>query len=375
MPQTNSLSSAAERPDVALIISDLGLGGAQRVVVRLSAHWLGQGRRVAVITQAPVEDDFFHLPSNVKRVVAGGLGSSKSLIGRVVGLVRRTLLMRRAIRRADAPVLISFVGRTAITSIFARLGMQNRLIISERNDPSQQSLGGFWDFLRRHFYRYAHVVTANTTEAIDVLENFVPREKLAYVPNPVSIPEAEPAGARELAFLAVGRLVHQKGFDLLIGAFAEVAVRLPNWQLWIVGGGELEPVLRTMAKDLEIDSRIVWVGVTEETANWYRRASVFVLPSRFEGTPNALLEAMSYGLPAVVTDASPGPLSLTIDGLTGYVARSGSIGRIAESMFYLGSNASARRDMGEAARTKLVTEMHSVYAAWDEAIERAQSVR
>lgn len=145
--------------DIALVISDLGDGGAQRVLVQLAAHWSGAGRSVTIITQAGPESDFFDIPNGVRRMAAGGLGPSPNLVQRLFANLRRIRLLRRAMRDTGAPIVVSFVGRTVIATIIAHLGLPMRLIISERNDPRRQSLRPAWDILRRVLYRRADVVT------------------------------------------------------------------------------------------------------------------------------------------------------------------------------------------------------------------------
>lgn len=339
--------------DIALVISDLGDGGAQRVLIQLAANWLSLGRRVTIVTQAGPEDDFFKVPDGALRLVAGGLGSSPTLIQRFFANLRRIMLLRSAIRKADAPVLVSFVGRTIVTSILACVGLQVRLIISERNDPTRQSLGRVWDVLRRLLYRHADLVTANTTGALTALSEFVTTDKLALVPNPVTANKAAPEVPRKPVFLSVGRLTHQKGYDVLVDAFSRTAGNLPDWRLQIVGRGELQAALQAQSVNQQVGSRVDWPGLVADPAPFYASAEVFVLSSRYEGMPNALLEAMSHGLAVIVTNASPGPLEYVTNEVSGLVVPADDPERLAEAMLRLACNQDLRHRLGKEAASRM----------------------
>ena len=98
----------------------------------------------------------------------------------------RILRLRRALRTTNPAVAVSFVAQTSILTVIAALGLSMRVIVSERNDPHRQSLGPIWDLLRRVVYPWADVVTANSRGALDTLAEFVARDRLLYVPNPLT---------------------------------------------------------------------------------------------------------------------------------------------------------------------------------------------
>ena len=108
----------------------------------------------------------------------------------------------------------------------------------------------------------------------------------------------------------MGRLTHQKGYDLLIEAWAKIAQSLPDWKITIVGIGEDEQMLKKMAKDNNVQDSIHFVGQQKNMDSFYREASFFCMSSRFEGLPMVLLEAQNYGLPIVSFDCDTGPAEL-----------------------------------------------------------------
>jgi GalNAc-alpha-(1->4)-GalNAc-alpha-(1->3)-diNAcBac-PP-undecaprenol alpha-1,4-N-acetyl-D-galactosaminyltransferase len=341
--------------DIALVIGDLGNGGTQRVFATLANLWVERGRRVCVITQSDPSRDFHHLDPRVRRLVFGKIGDSSGLFGGIFNNIARIFSLRRALREASAGVTVAAVPPTAILTIVAGIGLASRIVVAERNDPARQSFGRYWDLLRRYLYPYAALVTANSKGALDSLRVFVPADQLAYLPNPLAASNSiESKVKRQPTILNVGRLQRAKGQDVLIKAFGLIAKDVPEWRLAIAGQGRLEQQLRQLAETQGVTERIDWLGETADIWKHYAAASIFALPSRHEGMPNALLEAMSAGLPSIITQASPGPLEMIEDGINGFVVPVDDPVALAKAMRKLISDETLRATLGQAAceRTK-----------------------
>ena len=271
------------------------------------------------------------------------------------GLGRRTLFLRRTIQRIGPDSVLSFLTQTNILTVLATRGLQTHTVISERNDPRLQRQNPRVEQLRRLVYRWSNVVTANSRGALDTLEKFVPKEKLAFLPNPVmASATGEVAEFATPTVVTLGRLVEQKGIDVLLAAWAKVAAALPGWRLAIIGDGPLGSELKERARTLGIENSVDWIGHVSDPFPLLRGAEFFVLTSRFEGTPNALLEAMACGLPAVVSDASPGPCELIgIDeSRAGLIVPVDDAGATADAIIRLARDETLRRRLGLAARER-----------------------
>ena len=328
--------------DIALVVSDLTAGGAQRVLVTLANAWRARGRLVLVVTLSKPEHDFFRLADGIDRIALDVAGDRSSLAGAVWSNLSRAMKIRRAIRKSGAPVVLSFVGSTNVLTVLATVGLDVMTVISERNDPARQSLGRVWDTLRTWIYPSADLVTANSRGAIDTLAKFIPKEKLRHVPNPIKLTKesGRPRASENPTILTVGRLTPQKAQHLLLQAFSQFVGHHPD--------GELEHDLKRRADELGIGHAVEFVGRVNDPNIHYASAEIFVLSSLFEGTPNALLEAMSHRLPSIISDACGGGLEFVEHGVSGRVFKSGDATDLAASITMLANDPSLRRRLGAA---------------------------
>ena len=374
------------RKKVALVISHIGPGGAQRVVTNAAKILADRGLDVHLIFFTERTDAYPIDPRvtthvwlrrrnggvslgldegdghNVARMSAQAMPLSQSLrqmvptsIAFSFELVRIAAWLRRTIRNIKPDAVLSFLTQTNIMTVLATRGIETHTVISERNDPRLQRHRPRVEYLRRVVYRWADVVTANSKGALAALEAFVPKEKLAYLPNPLGVMSAGDAVALPArTVITVGRLVDQKGLDVLLAAWSRASPALPGWRLAIMGSGPLEDELKARARTLGIEDSVDWLGHVADPFPLLRGADFFVLTSRFEGTPNALLEAMACGLPAVVSDASPGPCELVgSDEDAGLIVPVEDWAATAQAIVRLGRDENLRSRLGQAARERV----------------------
>lgn len=370
--------SASTDPAVALVISDLTSGGAQRVLTTLANAWSEQGRAVTVITLDDGNSDFFGLAASVRRNALGLLGASHSRLAAVTGNLRRVLALRRAIQASGAPVVISFVGTTNLIAVLACLGLDRRLIVSERNDPARQSLGFPWQRLRRILYPRADLVTANSHAALATLGSFVPEDRLHFVPNPLPKPQRRTGRVEDRdnapTILSAGRLTGQKGFDILLTAFAASRARASGWRLAILGEGSLRSTLGQQASDLGIADQVEWRGLHADIQGQLASVEIFALASRFEGTPNVVLDAMSASRAVIVTETCAGALDFITDGATGLVVPSENPESLAQAIDRLADDPDLRDRLGAAAADRVRScELERVLPVWNALIRHVST--
>ncbi|MFA1551761.1 glycosyltransferase [Actinomadura chokoriensis] len=185
-----------------------------------------------------------------------------------------------------------------------------------------------------------------------------------HIPNPLHVtPSVHPT--LELPVVAcVGRLSYEKGVDLMLEVWERISSRHPEWRLHIYGNGPDEEELRALAAGMP--ASVEFRGVIADVEDALVEASVFALPSRAEGFPMSVLEAMAYGLPTVAFDCAPGVRTLLGDGRGGVLVEPGDTVAFAAALERLIEDPRARRALGAQARAS-VLRFHpdAVLARWD----------
>jgi glycosyltransferase involved in cell wall biosynthesis len=243
------------------------------------------------------------------------------------------------------------------------------VVVSERIDPTQYPLPPFWSALRRVFYPKAKAVVVQTPVVRRWAEGFLRADSVHVIPNPVMAPSIAPEQVRELPsalelrqarrrVLAVGRLHAQKGFDLLIRAFAACRAEHPDWDLVILGEGQERANLESLAAELGVSSAVSLPGRVACPVTVMHRSDLFVLSSRYEGFPNVLLEAMAAGLPVIAADCPSGPSHIVRDGVDGLLVPPEDVDALARAMGALMGDPKRREALR--ARAGEVTERFAV---------------
>ena len=271
----------------------------------------------------------------------------------------RVKALRSVIKQSAPPVVVSFLPSANVLTILACTELDTRVIISVRNDPARQKSPYPWNKLHLRYINHADIVTANTYGALTTMKDYVDEHKLKFVPNPIKFNHF-PAFVSHSGLnfnrpfiLAVGRLHPQKSIDVLIKAFAALPPEMSHWHLIIVGEGDLLNELTYLANFHGVANRVIFTGRIDDPLPYYRSGAIFALPSRHEGMPNALMEAMNYEMPVIVSDASPGPLELVEHNQTGLVVPVDNVESLAQAIEQLINDKGLCRSLGKAARNRV----------------------
>lgn len=330
---------------IAFVLSGLGAGGAERVVSLISSHWAELGWHVTVIAFDSPADPIFHDFSpgiEMVRLNVPSLGAASAF--------RRARALRAALKRIQPDTVISFLTKVNVLTLLATLGTDFRVIVSERNNARLQSVNRTWNMLLTRLYRRAgHIVIQTEASRACLPQGDQPRATV--IPNPVrTLPE--PVLSQALCpsrIVAVGRLTEQKGFDRLLMAFAQIAPRHLAWQLVIWGEGPAKSTLLRHAQALGIADRVSLPGLSATPGDWINATDVFVLPSRFEGFPNVLAEAMAAGLPVIAFDCDFGPAEMITNGVDGMLVPQNSVAGLSRALDLMLSDSVLRTRLGTAA--------------------------
>lgn len=309
---------------IVLAIYSLECGGAERVLTTLANRWAETGHRVTVVTLAKTSESAYFLHPAVDRVGLGATGIARGILNGIRRNLGRIASLRRTLKAVKPDIVVSFMDRTNISILFAARGLGIPVVATEHCDPVQKSIGPLWRALRCLTYPWAYRVVS-VSRGIDAHFSWLPAASRAVVYNPIYIETGDIAPDDPPLILApdgkyllgMGRLTEQKGFDLLIPAFARLAPKYPDWSLIVLGEGPQRPALTASIEKLGLGSRCLLPGQFKNPFGILERGHLFVFPSRYEGFPCALLEAMACGLPAVSFDCPTGPNEIIGDGLDG----------------------------------------------------------
>jgi glycosyltransferase involved in cell wall biosynthesis len=144
--------------------------------------------------------------------------------------------------------------------------------------------------------------------------------------------------------VAMGRMRHQKGFDLLLKAFASCSN--PEWRLVIFGEGQERKGFELLIRELGLEGKVFMPGVVKDSMSLLKQADLFVMSSRFEGFPNALLEAMACGLPVISFDCPSGPGEIIRNGVDGLLVAPEDVNAMADAMKRLMADGEERKRLG-----------------------------
>jgi GalNAc-alpha-(1->4)-GalNAc-alpha-(1->3)-diNAcBac-PP-undecaprenol alpha-1,4-N-acetyl-D-galactosaminyltransferase len=370
----------ARPPQILLVTESLEGGGAERVLADMANYWAAQGWKVTLATwRGPEVADFYSLDPAVRRIWLAVNVQEKNAVDKVRVNLARVFKLRRLLRASEPDAVLSFIDVPNVLTVLATLGLKTRVVISERHNPDQTEgaaryAGAYtlprpWRVLRRLVYRWADSVTALNEDAA----RWIAGEcgvSVEVIPNPIR-PMPHTDDARERLVLGVGRLARQKGFDLLIRAFAKIAQDFPDWHLMIFGKGPEHAALSGLRDSLAIRDRIEIREPVRNIETWMSRAGLIVLPSRFEAYGNAILESLAMGAAVISTDCA-GPASFIRDGVNGRlvpVAELEGVDALASAMSELMSDASLRNALGgEALRVRETHRQDVIMRKWEQCL-------
>jgi glycosyltransferase involved in cell wall biosynthesis len=326
---------------LAIYVPSLRGGGAEKVMVTIANCFADKGLNIDLVL-AKAEGPYLEDVSNKVRVV--DLKSSRVILS-LPWLVRY-------LRRERPVTVLSAMNHANVIALWAKqlACISTHLVVSERNTLSASqansrfSRARMMPFLMRLTYRNANNVVAVSCGVADDLARVIgfPREKIDVVYNPIDIEGSARLAAESFehpwfaqgkppVILSVGRLTRQKEIPTLIRAFAKLREQRPA-KLVILGEGELRGALQQLVEQLRLIDSVALPGFVHNPFPYMKRASVFVLSSRWEGLPNAMLQAMACGTPVVSTDCHSGPSEILENGKWGRMVPVGDVAALTAAM-------------------------------------------
>lgn len=345
-----------------LVIHSLGPGGAERVLTQIAEHW-AQTHRVTLVTlEDPLEESFYSTSANVSLLRLGKVHSASRII-RITTQLKR---LRKAFKDLRPDRILSFIDGMNVAVLLSSLGLKIPVFVSERIDPHFHPVGFDVRVLRRVLYPLARKVIVQTSSAA----SFFPYlSNLTVIPNgirPFSVlKESYRPTIGNLA--TVGRLDPQKNQILLVKAIGLLKNKYPNLSLTIYGEGPLRKELEHEISQLDLQNYIQLPGAIQNLPEQLINQDLFVFPSLYEGFPNALVEAMSLGLPVIASNCT-GNRDVIQDGVNGLLFESNKPERLVGLIDSLLQSPPQAQGLGlEAKKVAKTYQIDQIHQKWDKA--------
>lgn len=336
------------KKEIVFLMSSLGMGGAERVVVSL-ANWIVTNTD-SNVTILKFIDEKSSYPLNDKIRI---IDMPKSNKNRFLNIVDRYNFCKKEFSNIEPDIIISFFNKTQLYAYLSK-PKKTVLIGSERCNVLELSFyeklfskaiakkcDGFIFQTERVKKYYPKKVRKNST----VIYNAISNQK--------AIDASKKNYLKENIITAMGRLNPQKGFDILIKSFKKVVSEFPDYKLLIYGEGEEREKLQSLINSLSLENNVKLCGNDKDAIYTVAKSKIFVLSSRFEGMPNALIEAMATGTACISTDCDFGPRELIENNHNGILVPIDDEKVLAEKIIYLLKNDITREDLGNNAKSIL----------------------
>ena len=360
--------------NILCIIPTLGHGGAQRVLVELAEHLAASASYQVsfLIFKGNEDEEYFYKPGDNIPVhcIDSVQGNSVSWLA----LLQTPNRLRRRIKAIAPNVIVSFQDIANFPTLLATLGLNSKVIISERLDPTHHPAAKVRQLARSLFYPMADSIVVQTNHIAKQMPKRA-REKVSVIPNPA--PEVSILATPQLRLqngfraIAAGRLEDQKNFLFLIDAIAHARPHLTDWHIDIYGEGSQRKSLLKRIETLGLNNLITIHKASEDLGAEMRQSHLYLLTSKYEGFPNVLLEAVAYGLPCIANRGVSGVDELIqhkINGIT-LAANQNTSEQFGDELAKLANDAALRESMGK--NGKKIAETYrreALYNHWEDLI-------
>lgn len=348
---------------VYLIAGTYNSGGMERVLANKTNYLAAHGYEIVIVTtDQRGRQPFFLLD---KRIVCYDLdinyeeNNGKSFLNKLFHYPfkqwKHKVRLTKLLKGLNADVVVSMFCNDASIVPLIKDGSRKILEVHfSRFKRLQYGRKGLWRITDEWRSR-------NDERIVSCFDKFViltqeDRKYWGNIPNLQVIPNARtyrfdhPAKLDNKTVIAVGRYNHQKGFDRLIEAWSLVCRKIDDWQLEIIGDGDLRQDLLRRIREKGLEGKVILKKVqADKMKDMYTNASIFALSSYYEGLPMVLLEAQAAGLPAVSFACKCGPRDIIENGVNGFLVNEGNVDKLAKCLLYLMEHEDIRKKMGKSA--------------------------
>ena len=329
MTQELDKTFSAPQHELIIVTQSFGNDGAQHILSKLAGEWARQGVHViAVRTNKFADKTHYQLSPDIEMI------DFPSSIGfRPFRVLQDNNRLKALFRAHPNAVGLAFLSGSIMKLGFLSLFVDNKIVVSERNDPRRNPAKSWLRHARDWALSRADLCVFQTTFVRDLFPDHI-RRKSVVITNPVDGNLPEPyVGERRKAVVTACRLEPQKNVPLLLRAFARFHEEHPDYTLEIYGEGKERAQIEALVDTLGLSECVMLPGHVPDVHTKMNDAAMFVLSSDYEGISNSMLEALALGVPTVVTDCPIGGAAETIqDGVNGLLVPVGDETALSQAM-------------------------------------------
>ena len=316
------------------------MGGIQKASSFLANSLDEFGFEVIMMSLYKSENFFFKLNKEIKYIEPNFERKSTT---RFVYVFKMMNFVRKSIKKIKPDIIVAYSEWSNSFVVMATMGLKIPVFLSDRFSPDW-NLGTVQTFMKRVMYKKATGIIAQTSYAKEVIFNKIKNKNIEVIPNPVSAIDAIDCPKKN-QIVTVGRMAKEKGHKYLIDAFSKINNQ--EWQLLLVGDGPERKSLEEQTINLGLQNRVIFAGTQKELSKYLSESKIFVLPSLFEGFPNALIEAMSVPLPCISFNCTAGPSDIINDGINGLLVETANSDLLLEAIETLINNENLRNEIAK----------------------------
>lgn len=323
---------------IAFLVAHLGSGGTERTVAYLSSYFAK--KNINTYIGCLSDSVFYDIDKNVKLDKFNIPSTSYNIFNRFVNIKKRYSAISKWLKRIRPDVVICLLPEMAKYVLRLKKIYKFKLVTSERNNPAviidKKTIR-----MKNIIYNISDIIIFQTKRAKQYYSTYI-QDKGVVIPNAIGNDLAYTMRyefkKENRVITAVGRLVPQKDYETLLKAFRLFYEENQNFELHIFGKGPLLRDLQRLAKELGIDQVVKFRGENKNALKYVAHSYCYVLSSKYEGMPNALMEAMAIGTPCISTNCPNGPAELISNGENGLLADVGDVVGLSDAIKMFVSN-------------------------------------
>lgn len=350
---------------LVIYVDSLKRDGAERVSVNLAKYMAKNNISCTLLTEW-ISKNEYPVPEGVERISINVHGN------KYIHYFQNILKMRKVLKKSNADTFLVMDLASCLLAIPASFGLKMKIVVSERNDPTNFPGKKIVAKVSRYLMSKADGFVFQTNDAKSFYKK-ITKDRGVIIPNPLFVEELPSPynGTRKKEIVTAGRLTPQKNQRVLIEAFSKINKKYSDYSLSIYGEGELREELIEMTKKLNIIDKVHFPGNKIDLLERIKDSSLFVMSSNFEGMPNALLEAMALGLPCISTDCPcGGPRAVIENNKNGILIPVGDVDAISRSIEKILNDKEFAKSIGkEAAKIRNTLNSENICKKWKEYLE------